>query len=232
LAFTFAAWPFRLTKTSWQGMTSPAWRSCAPQELVEARLLVELLERGPGFGGRPEADRVEEVAEAVKVVLGPLVERVLVALGTFEPDAEEGVAEADDPLLGLPEVIPGPEVGQRLAVGVHLGLARLVRGGHEPGEVVVALALGAAGRQDQAGGDLVIRHVLGHPLVHPVVPLARDLVAELLGVEQLGRVAREVAKLGRPPRGVARASQELVDLEGSLLGRGVGQERLDLNGRR
>ena len=46
------------------------------------------------------------------------------------------------------------------------------------------------------------------------------------------RVAGDVAELRRPPGGVGRACQQLVDLLRALVGRGVGQERLDLLGRR
>src|SRR5262249_7181292 len=118
------------------------------------------------------ADPVKERGELVEVVLSPLVEWVLVALGALEPDAEERVAEIQSLLLGLADQPLGPEVGHRVAlreVGWILvaEVAALLLA-----EFLVALAGFATGGQHDAFDKLVVRDVLFDPAVEPLVPLA------------------------------------------------------------
>ena len=116
------------------------------------------------------------------VVLRPLVERVLVALGALDADSQKRVGEAECLLLRLRDGPPRPEMGQSRTVGVFvLGMVALrvlaVQIGHFLGVVGVGLIRRPAGRQHDAFHDLVVGHVGPHALQQPVVPfLAGPLI--------------------------------------------------------
>src|SRR5205807_6100701 len=87
-------------------------------------------------------DPAEEGGEAVVVVLRPALERVVVALGALEADAEE-------------------DLGGGLGAGLRVAQGAVVVG-RGPG-------VGAAPAGDQLAGELVERLALGDALPYPVV---------------------------------------------------------------
>ena len=125
---------------------------------------------------------VEERGELLEVVLGPLVERVLVALGAFEPDAEEGVAEvrAPSPRACGRSAWPRSRASSR-ASEKSAGVLVAVVGALLLAVLVVALARLAAGGQDDPLDELVVGHVLLDPAVDPLVPVAGDLLGRAAG---------------------------------------------------
>ncbi len=82
---------------------------------VDDFLLAEDAEFLAGFCAHPG----KESGEAVVIVLRPLLERVMVALGTANADAQEQLSRGFGPLLGIPADLE--EVGRAIDEGAALG---------------------------------------------------------------------------------------------------------------
>src|SRR5262249_21705281 len=76
------------------------------------------------LGGGAEGDRAEDVGVGAVIDLGPAVERVLVALGAFEADAEERGGRLLAPLVNGHALLAAPEQVEGGPVGVHVVEAR------------------------------------------------------------------------------------------------------------
>ena len=128
-------------------------------------------------GGEAELHVGDDVGERPIVGLGPAVERVLVALGALDPDAQERVATrsasgstGDEFAAGEPppEQVE-PRLGRR-SRSVAAGLeGRCVCSASRRAQVRASSPV-AARRAEHAAGDLVVRGVRGEPLAEPVVP--------------------------------------------------------------
>ena len=150
--------------------------------------------------GPPAAcPRAAGEAEEVGLVVG--VERGVVAAGTLHLGGEE-------------------RLGQDLRLGRHRGV--VLRGHPEPGG---AAAEGAPLHPDQLGHEPVDRRVVGEGVV--------EVAAERAGVvqgrlEDAGVLGQDVLPVAHPAVGPARVGEPGVDGPVALVGRRVGQERLDL----
>ena len=155
------------------------------------------------------ADLREEGGEAVIVVLGPALERVVVALGALDADAQE-------------------ELGGRLDGVLRVAADPVVVGG--------GIRVGRAVGGQELADELVHRHVplecRADPAVEDVGPLGLDQAA--VGAEDVGELeGPEVVELGPVEQPVdhlvaavaSAGGQELLD----LLGRG--QESRSCRGR-
>src|SRR5262249_54103325 len=154
----------------------------------------------------------EEVGKTQQIVLLPDVMRVAVALGTFQAQAQKAVRDLHRGLDA--SAAPLPEKVERLAPGVGLQLRRfgrvLVRERlHLPGPFLFGTAL-AAGGQEDALGQLIVRRVLPHAGTEPVVTATR-----LRGLEETvppveAARPQNVAELRRPQGRVTGPLEELI----------------------
>src|SRR5260370_333832 len=148
----------------------------------------------------------EDVPVGAVVNLRRAIERVLVALRTLEPHAEERGRSLLAPLVRRQRLLATPEEVERLFLGV--GRAEALDHGVVYGPVLRDVLLDrlavAAGRRQDVLDDLVVGHVLGDALAEPVVPrLAEARARRLLRGDEVrlqgvGVVAGDVAELGRP----------------------------------
>ena len=69
--------------------------------------------------------------------------------------------------------------------------------------------------------------LLATPAENPLIPLYRCLPLKEFIALLLDAIAREIAKLGRPPRGVGRGFHQGFDLCRALVRRCVNQELFD-----
>ena len=129
---------------------------------IGAKLLLHFVEPRFRFGRNAELDAAKHRGKVLVVALRPLVERMLVALGALQANAQEGVGECFGHLLGLARVALHPEVRHR-GQGREL-LARVVAIAaiHRAAIFVVVAAGVAAGAQDDAAHDLVVGPIFGH----------------------------------------------------------------------
>ena len=88
-------------------------------------ILVDRLDEFPRLRAGAEGHLVEDVGERPVIDLGPAVGRVLVALGAFEPHAEERGRHLLAPLLQLHRPLAAPEQVERLAILVGVVEAAL-----------------------------------------------------------------------------------------------------------
>ncbi len=176
----------------------------------------ELLAAGDGRGeaGALAADAGEVGGEAVEVVLAPDLEGVVVALGAFEPDAEEELAHHGGGFLGLSAVPEhdGGAVGERAAAGGDDGAGELVvghvaaEGGPEPPiEVVNRLDADPVRVRAQEVGPLAGPEVGVFGLVQevgdqPVALLGRGVV-EVRADLVRGRQAADGVEVGAAEEG-------------------------------
>ncbi len=126
------------------------------------------------FGRHARRSPGEDVGERAVVGLGPAVERVLVALGTFQADAQERGGRLLAPLLDGTCLLPPPEQIERLrarhrgvskpfATASSIALTCLIHSSAVLPSRLVAVRM--------PRDDLVVGHVLGHAFAEPVVPL-------------------------------------------------------------
>ena len=139
--------------------------------LGEDRLLF-----GPRSWCAPVLKATEELFEAIEVVLRPLVERVLVALGTLDANAHERVSKAQRPLFRLLKFTTHPESRERRLVG-EVSLCILVVVAAHPLTVFgVRLVFRTTDGEDDSFHHVVIRHVLFDADAEPFVPVRRHAV--------------------------------------------------------
>ena len=216
-----------------QGLTD-----CLPRL---AALLVTKVQRrhqlvvlGPRLRIGPEIDAGEEALELGKVVLGPLVEGMLVALGTLDTDTQERVGKADRPFLWLPERATSPVVRHPLSIDERLGPLLPIHPTHRLAELLERLPGVPARGHHQSLDQLVVGHVFGDTILEPVVPVLAGAPGFLGShvVQRVVVVSGEVRETGRPPGGVGRPRQQFLDLLGPFLWIGVFQERRDFGNRR
>ena len=118
------------------------------------------------------ADPGEVGGQAVEVVLAPDLERMMMALGAFQPDAEEQLADDRRDLVGRAAI--AKERGRAVAPGAPLG-------------------------RDQLADELVVGHVLAKRVANPGVEGHGRLDAHAIGIgpQQVGPlVGPEVGVLG------------------------------------
>ena len=118
------------------------------------------------------ADAREERGEAVEVVLAPDLERVVMALRTFEPHAEKQLADG------------GADLDGRRAIAIE---------DRRP------LAKRVALRRDQLAHELVVRHVAAEGVSQPriQIPDGLDPDSVRIGTQEIGPLVRpEVGVLG------------------------------------
>ena len=183
---------------------------------------------GARSGGN--ATRLKKPLNGVEVVLRPLVERMLVALGALDANPQERVGKANRPLLRLAEVIAAPSNtaccrGRRISSpSSDVDLAHLL--------AIVGVALpGLRLVARRSPRRSCRRDVLGDPLVDPVVPALRGDSLNGLRLLSACRCCRCSRRAWSSTRRHRRGCSELVDLCGPLVcGERVGQEGFDFDG--
>ena len=189
----------------------------------EARLRRRHRRREEGVEPRL-VDVVEEREQRIEVLLSERVEFVVVAAAAFERQAEKRRAKRGHTVI---DVVDAILLFDRSALALLLVQAVEGRGEH--------LLVGRV-RQQVASHlpecELVPRQVVVERLDHPVAPRPhigpRPIELEAVAVG----VAGEVHPVGRHPLAVAGAREQTVEQFFIRIGRGVGEEGLDLGGRR
>ena len=143
----------------------------------------------PGVGGPLAADLAEEGGERVVVVLGPLVEGMVVALGALDAHPHEYL---------------GHVLGDLEVVALHLVI---IGGGVDES---------TAGGGEQLADDPVHGHVVGDPVLEPVEVEEGGLVAHALVV--VGLDLQKLGELHDPHLGEFLALQQAVHELGPLVG--------------
>jgi len=91
------------------------------------------------------SDSSKEVAEVVKIVLGPLIKRMLVALRTLNADAQERVSKSNRPLFRLAIVIATAAASAPMTKRFMLASSP-IRHGCDPGGFALSLSHGDRAR--------------------------------------------------------------------------------------
>ena len=190
------------------------WRTSP--ELVRVDHLI--LGQGPGLPLDPR----EEGGEAVIVVLGPALERVVVALGALDPDAEEELGRGLGRVLRVaadPVVVRGRVPERRAVGGEQLADELVERGvplqvGPDPAvEGVRPLGLDQPAVGPEDVGELQSPEVGELRATQQAVDQPRPTVGAGVGQERLDLLGR-----GEDPHGVERGPAEELGV-GANLGR-------------
>ena len=171
-----------------------------------------------GHAVDPDLVRLEDRADLVVVLLEDRVVHVVVAAGAAERHAQEGLAGVVDHVL------------HPLLAAEQLEVPREVAGGAEGVQVIGAGFVGREHRDDHA----VVRLVAVERLDDPVAPVpdVRLAVADLLAPAGPVAVAPDVHPVPSPALAVTRTGQQTIDDLLVSVGGFVGQEGMELVGRR